>query len=61
MNPKYKNALATVTTVALACYSFLPTFEAAHVVVPAWVGITLALVIQICNDLTNNHPTPPTS
>ena len=61
MSPKYRNAVAESIAVLGVAYAALPSWSAA-VHVPAWVGLAIALLINVGNQLIKDStPKPPIS
>lgn len=61
MTPKYRNALAEFVAILGVAYAALPSWSAA-VHIPAWVGLAIALLINVGNQLIKDStPKPPIS
>ena len=62
MNPKLRNAIAESVAVLAIANGFLPQFSNfTHI--PPWVGVVLALLINVGNQLLKDstpHPGTPT-
>ena len=60
MSPKIRNALAETASILGIAYAAIPAWSAAHYAPPAWVGLTITLVITVINQLVKDSTSPPT-
>jgi hypothetical protein len=59
MNPKFRNAIAEIVGVLAMANAALPQL-AATTHVPAWVGVVVALLINVGNQFLKDSTPPPT-
>jgi hypothetical protein len=61
MNPKIRNAIAEALSLLSLASTFVPQFKAIGCDLPAWAGVTLALVITVGNQWVKDSTPPPVS
>jgi hypothetical protein len=59
MNPKARNAIAESVAILAIAQAAIPQL-AANDHVPAWVGIVIALLVNVGNQLLKDSTPPPT-
>jgi hypothetical protein len=59
MNPKLRNSIAEIVSVLSIADAAIPQLAAAtHI--PAWVGVVLAILVNVGNQLLKDSTPPPT-
>lgn len=59
MNPKIRNAIAESVAILALAQAAIPQLQASDHI-PAWVGIVIALLVNVGNQLLKDSSPPPT-